>query len=104
MPVLFSSELSEPLTSGQSCPVAHCQLPVLSWQPLLCFVNRLRHFCLPYALRDDLLDKASSSDKQDCFGLSGVAHWEMLGVKQEENGKQEDWVAKGGLRGSCHVA
>lgn len=75
---------------AQSCPVGHCQLPVLSWQPLLCFVNRLRHFCLPYALRDDLLDKASSSDKQDCFGLSGVAHGEMFGKKEEENVGQED--------------
>lgn len=56
------------VTSWQT-PLATRQLPVANWQ-LLCFVNRLRHFCLPYALRDDLVDKARSSDKQDCCGWS----------------------------------
>lgn len=47
------------------------QLPVANWQ-LLCFVNRLRHFCLPYALRDDLLDKAQTSKLS---WLEDVAMW-----------------------------
>jgi len=58
--------------SVASCQMAvtSCQLPVANWQ-LLCFVNRLRHFCLPYVLRDDLLDKARGSDKQECCEWKG---------------------------------
>lgn len=88
-----------PVATDQS-PVSHCQLPVLSWQPLLCFVNRLRHFCLPYALRDDLLDKASSSDKQDCFGLSGVGSKRM--ANENEQAEDED-VRWGWLKGAWQV-